>query len=81
MCMRTNVVLNDKLLEEAMEFSAVKSKRAVIEEALKTFVEVKTKEKKTATYVDRLRELENSLSGVKLRKGPFDLLCEDRNRR
>ena len=81
MCMRTNIVLNDELLTEAMEHTTVKSKRAVIEEALKTFVEVKTKEKKTRTYVERLKELENALSGVKLRKGPFDVLREDRNRR
>ena len=61
MCMRTNIVLNDELLTEAMEHTTVKSKRAVIEEALKTFGEVKTKEKKIRTYVERLKELEDSL--------------------
>jgi len=37
--MRTNVVLDDDLIAAAMKFSGVKTKRAVIREALREFVE------------------------------------------
>ena len=37
--MRTNVVLDDDLIGEAMKASGAKTKRAVIQEALREFVE------------------------------------------
>jgi Arc/MetJ family transcription regulator len=37
--MRTNVFIDDALLSEAMELSGQRTKRAVIEEALKLLVE------------------------------------------
>ena len=37
--MRTNVVLDDDLIVEAMRFSDAKTKRAVIQQALREFVE------------------------------------------
>lgn len=37
--MRTNVQIDDALLTEAMELSGLRTKRAVIEEALKILVE------------------------------------------
>ena len=39
--MRTNVEIDDKLLEEAMRVSGLKTKRAVIDAALQMFVRVK----------------------------------------
>lgn len=42
--MRTNVVLDDELIEEAMRCTGLKTKRAVIEEALRTFVQLKSQE-------------------------------------
>ncbi len=36
--MRTNVIINDELLKRAMELSGQKTKRATIEEALKSMV-------------------------------------------
>ena len=38
--MRTNVVLDDKLVEEAMRCSGLTTKREVIEEALHVFLYV-----------------------------------------
>jgi len=37
--MRTNIVLNDRLVEEAFRYASVDSKRALIELALLEFVE------------------------------------------
>lgn len=37
--MRTNIVLDDKLIREAFKYAGVKSKRELVEVALKEFVE------------------------------------------
>lgn len=42
--MRTNVVLDDKLVEEAMRFTGLTTKRALIEEALRLLVRLKSQE-------------------------------------
>jgi Arc/MetJ family transcription regulator len=42
--MRTNVVIDDELLASAMQVSGLKTKRAVIEAALKTFLQLKAQE-------------------------------------
>lgn len=42
--MRTNVVLDDSLVEEAMRYTGLTTKKAVIEEALRTLVRLKAQE-------------------------------------
>lgn len=42
--MRTNVVLDDKLVEEGMRLTGLTTKRAVIEEALRLLVRLKSQE-------------------------------------
>jgi Arc/MetJ family transcription regulator len=42
--MRTNVVIDDELMAEALERSGLKTKRAVIDEALRTLVRLKKQE-------------------------------------
>lgn len=78
--MRTNIVLNDDLMREAMRFTAAKSKRALIEEALRTFVEVKAAERQRATYQERLRRLDAKLQNLRLRQSPAEILRADRDR-
>jgi len=51
--MRTNVVIDDELMAAAMESTGLKTKRAVIEEALRTLVRLKAQE--------RVRELRGRL--------------------
>lgn len=80
-CMRTNLVLNDDLMREAMQYSQARSKRAVVEEALQTYVEVKSAERRRRSYRDRLRDLDARLRDVQLRDSPADLLRADRDRR
>ncbi len=43
--MRTNVVLDDKLISSALEVSGLKTKKAVIEEGLKLLIQVKSQTK------------------------------------
>jgi len=40
--MRTNVVINDALMESALKVSGLRTKKAVIEEGLKLLVQVKS---------------------------------------
>ena len=40
MCMRTNIVLNNDLVQEAMQYSHARTRRALVEEALATYVAV-----------------------------------------
>ncbi len=42
--MRTNIVLDDTLMEEAMRLSRLKTKKAVVEEGLRLLVEIKKQE-------------------------------------
>ena len=42
--MRTNVVIDDELMAEAMRCTGLKTKRAVIEEALRTLIRLKSQE-------------------------------------
>jgi Arc/MetJ family transcription regulator len=78
--MRTNVVLNDDLVREAMKYTSVRTKRALIEEALRNFVEVKAAEERRRTYGERVRVLQERLAGVVLRSSSVDLLREERQR-
>ena len=42
--MRTNVVIDDELMSQAMKYTGLKTKRAVIEEALRTLIRLKSQE-------------------------------------
>ena len=79
-CMRTNIVLDDDLLREAMRHSRARTKRALVEEALVTFVSVKAAEARRASYGERLQSLESRLRGLSLRKRPSEVLRADRDR-
>ena len=80
MCMRTNIVLDEDLMEQAMKVSNGTSKRAVVQEALATYVAVKRKEQKTALYRDRLSEVRRRILDAPIRSSAHDILREDRNR-
>lgn len=43
--MRTNVVIDDELMAKAIKYTGLKTKRAVIEEALRTLIALKSQEK------------------------------------
>lgn len=52
--MRTNIVLDDDLMKKAMKFSGLLTKRAVIEQSLKLFVQL-GQQKKLAEFFGQLQ--------------------------
>jgi Arc/MetJ family transcription regulator len=80
-CMRTNLVVNDELLAEALRLNGGGSRRAVVEAALRTFVEVKSASLRREAYRDRVRQVTERLQGLRLRQSPSELLRADRDRR
>jgi len=66
--MRTNIVLNEDLVREAMRYSKARTRRALVEEALETFVAVKAEERRRVTYAERVRGLQARLDGLRLRQ-------------
>jgi Arc/MetJ family transcription regulator len=78
--MRTNIVLNEDLVREAMRYSRARTRRALVEEALETFVAVKAEERRRATYAERVRGLQAKLGDLHLRHRPSEVLREDRER-
>lgn len=43
--MRTNIIINDELMNEALKLTDLKTKKAVVEEGLKLLVKIKKQEK------------------------------------
>ena len=78
--MRTNIVLNEDLLREAGKYSSAKTKRSLVEESLKVFIQTKASERKVTTYQERLRRLDKELTGLRLRESPHKVLREARER-
>jgi Arc/MetJ family transcription regulator len=78
--MRTNVVLNDELVEEAMKHSTARSKSALIEEALRVFIQSRAAERKRASYERRLLALRERLAGVATRESALEIVRRDRER-
>lgn len=79
--MRTNIVLNDELVEEAMKYSTARSKSALIEEALRVFVQTRAAHRKRASYERRLLALRERLGGVSAaRESAHDIVRRDRDR-
>jgi Arc/MetJ family transcription regulator len=79
--MRTNIVLDDELVREAMRHSRAKTKRALIEDALRTLVRVRAEENRRKSYRDRLTAVQNRLAGLTFRESAVDLIREDREGR
>jgi Arc/MetJ family transcription regulator len=79
--MRTNIVLNDDLLREASRLSQTTSKSALVEEALRLFVEVRSDERRRATYEERLLKVQQSLMNRRFREKGIDILRQDRERK
>jgi Arc/MetJ family transcription regulator len=79
--MRTNIVLNEELLQEAKKYSTASTKRGLVEEALRTFVEVKSSERQRQEYAARVADIRKRTSSLRLRKSSSAILREDRNRR
>jgi len=78
--MRTNIVLNDDLVHEARRLSQASSKSALVEEALRLFVEVRSEEQRRATYEERLLKVQQAVMNRRFREKGIDILRRDRER-
>lgn len=78
--MRTNIELDDELVEEAMRYSSTRTKRGLVAEALKTFVEVRAAELRRSSYKERLASIRSRTSGLRPAKSVTAILHEDRRR-
>jgi hypothetical protein len=63
-----------------MRYSRARTRRALVEEALETFVSVKAEEQRRVTYTERVRGLQAKLGDLRLRRRPSEVLREDRER-
>jgi len=79
--MRTNIDLAEELIAEAGKFAHGRTKKAIVEEALRSFIQTKSKEARLRSYGERLRELESRTASLSLRESPAGLLRADRDRR
>jgi Arc/MetJ family transcription regulator len=64
--MRTNIVINDSLIDEALKLTKLKTKKAVVEEGLKLLVQLK-KQEKIKSLRGKLK-WEGNLEGMRLDK-------------
>jgi Arc/MetJ family transcription regulator len=79
--MRTNIVLNDVLVKEAMRYCRAKSKSGLVDEALRTFVELRSKQERLSGYAERLRKVREAVGVKPFRESASDIVKHDRNRR
>ena len=79
--MRTNIVLDDQLVREAMRYSEVHTKRALVEQCLKCFIQTKTREQRTESYRTRLRHVQDATRTLRLGRSAVDIIRHDRDSR
>ena len=81
MCMRTNIVLDDKLVREAMRYADVHTKRALVEQCMRSFIEINAREQRTASYRDRLRRVQEATRSLRFRESAAEIIRRDRDAR
>jgi hypothetical protein len=57
------------------------SKSALVEEALRLYVEVRSEEQRRATYEERLLKVQQAVPNRRFREKGIDILRQDRERR
>jgi Arc/MetJ family transcription regulator len=72
--MRTNIDLDDDLVRRAMEHSGARTKRAVVDQALRTLIRVKEEERRRAAYAERLEALRPRLARIRVSEAPSHIL-------
>ena len=74
-------MLDDDLLAAAMKLSSAHSKRAVVQEALATYVSVKARQQQTESYRDRLAGIRKRLAQAPIKTSSRSLIRADRDRK
>ena len=78
--MRTNIHLDDDLLQQAAQYSTARTKRALVHEALAVYVVTKDAEQKRIRSGERLGKLRAQLAGVRPRTPAREIVRADRER-
>ncbi len=79
--MRTNIELDDDLLAEAARYTATRSKKGLVREALSLYVATKREERLRLTYRERLQRLRGKTGGVRRQDSVHELIRQDRDTR
>ena len=79
--MRTNIVLDDDLVKEAMRYSTAHTKRQLIHDALAAYIRINREKERKERYEERYRALAARLAGKAFTRSPHDLIREDREQR
>ena len=79
--MRTNIVLDDDLMEEARRYAHARTKKGLIEEALRTFIETRANEERLTTYRAGLSDIRRKTDGLQLGPSARDIIRSDRDKR
>jgi Arc/MetJ family transcription regulator len=74
LCMRTNIDLDDELIQRALASSDARTKRAVVDEALRTFIHVKEEERRRRTYAEHFEALRPRLARIRVGEPPSQVL-------
>lgn len=78
--MRTNVHLDEELLQAAMRLAGAKTKRATLDQALRFFVERRNADRDLETYRERLKRVQAKTAGLRFDDSATDLVRQDRER-
>ena len=78
--MRTNIQLDDALLAEAAKYTATRSKRGLVQEALGLYVATKREERRRMTYRERLQRVRAKTAKVRGYGDVHELVRQDRAR-
>lgn len=80
MCMRTNIEIDDDLLSKALVYAEVRTKRAVVHEALAEYVTRREQGRQAAEYRKQAAEIRKKLTEKRFRRSSLDTLRADRKR-
>lgn len=79
--MRTNIDLDDALLAEAAKYTASRSKKDLVKEALSLYVATKREERQRLTYKDRLQRIRAKTVHLRGHSDAHALIRRDRDTR
>ena len=79
--MRTNIVLDDLLVQEAAAVTGLRSKKELIHRALQVLIQTEHEAHQRARYDQRVMELQQQTAGLTLRERPHQIVRADRSRR
>jgi Arc/MetJ family transcription regulator len=78
--MRTNIDLDEDLLRKARKYSSAKTKRALVEEALRKFIESNEYQRRLAAWNKSVDEIVKMTSNLRMDESAADIIRADRNR-